>query len=413
MATNEEIRKRPHFDDISLPETGDKKVTILIGSDHPDIIDKQLDKKEGGCGKPSAVKTPFGWTVFGPIEVLHGGYVVCQEQYNIIPMGQNVHSNAKHFYCSCHATWPPCKSFIAEIADERVHVNIIHTERETLNAQLERMYNEEFGDTNGTLEESMSVEDRKAEEIMNQSATLVNGHYHIRLLFREDVPNLPDSLTTAEKRLAWLKRKIQRDPVFHSQYSSVAEKYRTEGSSRQVPDEELAKLDPIWYLTHHAVWHLRKPEEPRVVFDCFSKSGGTSLNEQLMRGPENTSTIMGVILRFRVDDVAVASDIKRMFHQVFVSLEDRGASCYLWWPNGDISREPNTFQMLVHVLGAKSSPSVAGYTLRRTAKDNERDFPPEVVDAVFKDFYVDDLLKSFACEDHAVQISRQLQELLA
>ena len=48
------------------------------------------------------------------IEVLHGGHVACQEQYNIIPMGQNVHSNAKHFYCSWHATWPPCKTSIQE-----------------------------------------------------------------------------------------------------------------------------------------------------------------------------------------------------------------------------------------------------------------------------------------------------------
>ena len=292
-----------------------------------------------------------------------------------------------------------------------MHVNIINTEREVFNAQLERMYNEEFGDTNETLE-GMSVKDRKAEEIMDQSATLVNGHYQIRLPFREDVPNLPDSLWTAARRLKWLERKMQRDPVFHRKYSCVVEKYRTEGCSRQVPDEEVAKLNPIWYLPHHAVWHPRKPEEPRVVFDCASKSGGTSLNERLLRGPENTSTLIGMIFRFRIDDVAVIVDIKRMFHQVFVAPQDRGAFCYLWWPNGDLSREPKTYQMLVHIFGAKSSPSVAGYALRKTAKDNQRDFPPEVVDAVFKDFYVDDLLKSFSSEEHAIDISRQLQELL-
>lgn len=67
MATNEEIRRWPHFDDISLPETGDKKVAILIGSDPPDIIDKQLHKREGECGQPSAVKMPLGWTVYGLI----------------------------------------------------------------------------------------------------------------------------------------------------------------------------------------------------------------------------------------------------------------------------------------------------------------------------------------------------------
>ena len=51
------------------------------------------------------------------IEVLNGGHVAYQEQLNIIPMGQNVHSNAKHFHCSCHATWPPCKTSIGIVCN--------------------------------------------------------------------------------------------------------------------------------------------------------------------------------------------------------------------------------------------------------------------------------------------------------
>ena len=133
---------------------------------------------------------------------------------------------------------------------------------------------------------------------------------------------------------------MQKDPVFHSKYSAVVEKYRAEGASRQVPDDELANLKPIWYLPHHTVWHPRKPEEPRVVFDCATKSGGASLNDQLLRGLEDTSTLIGVILRFRVEDIAVTADIKRMFHQVYVAPKDRGALCYLWWPNGDITKDP-------------------------------------------------------------------------
>ena len=53
------------------------------------------------------------------------------------------------------------------------------------------MYNEEFGDTNGTLEEGMSVEYHKAEVIMDQSVTLVNGHYQIQLPFREEEEEAP------------------------------------------------------------------------------------------------------------------------------------------------------------------------------------------------------------------------------
>ena len=205
---------------------------------------------------------------------------------------------------------------------------------------------------------------------------------------------------------------MQRDPVFHAKYSSVVEKYGAEGSSRQVPDDELVKPNPIWCLPHHAVWHPRKPEEPRVVFDCASKSGGPSLNEELLHGPENNSSLIGEILRFRVNEVAVTADIKRMFHQGNVTPEDHGALCYLWWPNGDISREPKTYQTLVHIFGVKSSPRVAGYALRKTAKDNEQDFSAEVVNAVFRDFYVDDLLKSFADAERAINLSRQLQDLL-
>ena len=122
MATNEEIRSWPHSHDIRLPETGDKKVTILIGSDRSDIIDKQLYKREGECGQPSAVKTLLGLTVYGPI---------------------------------------------GELADDQVHVNLTHTELENLNTQLERIYNQEFGDTNTASEEVMSIEDCKAREIMD------------------------------------------------------------------------------------------------------------------------------------------------------------------------------------------------------------------------------------------------------
>ena len=50
---------------------------------------------------------------------------------------------------------------------------------------------------------------------------------------------------------------------------------------------------------------------------------------------------------------------------------------------------------------------MAGYALSKTAKDNQEDFPPEVVEAVFKDFYADDLLKSFSTEEHAINIRRK------
>lgn len=303
---------------------------------------------------------------------------------------------------------------MGEPHSDGVHVNFVRSDHEEiLSMQLEHLYNAEFKDTLVDVEESLSFEDRKAKQIMDEPAVLINGHYQLKLPFRNSPPCLPDSLPIAKKRLNWLKKKMERNPEFHKQYASVIRKYQEEGSSRQVPDKEVSSLEPIWYLPHHAVWHPRKPEEPGVVFDCACKSEGVSLNSQFLQGPENSSSLLGVILRFRVNSVAVAADIKRMLSQVFVSPEDRGALCYLWWPDGDLKKDPKTFQMLVHIFGATTSPSICGYALRRTAADNSNGFSSETIDAVMRDFYVDDLLKSFDTTSRAVEITKELQELLA
>ena len=60
VATEEDLRRRSHFYEVSLPDTGDGRVTILIGGDRPDIIDKQLDKREGQHGEPIAIKNAVG-----------------------------------------------------------------------------------------------------------------------------------------------------------------------------------------------------------------------------------------------------------------------------------------------------------------------------------------------------------------
>ena len=54
-----------------------------------------------------------------------------------------------------------------------------------------------------------------------------------------------------------------------------------------------------------------------------------------------------------------------------------------------------------------------GYALRRTAKDNANDYSSAAKDAVLRDFYVDDLLKSFSDSDEARDKGKELQSLLA
>ena len=69
--------------------------------------------------------------------------------------------------------------------------------------------------------------------------------------------------------------------------------------------------------------------------------------------------------------------------------------------------------MNVHVFGGTSSPSCSNYALRRTARDNEVKFYPEVAETLRSNFYVDDLLKSVKDEEIAVTLIKDVKELCA
>lgn len=53
------------------------------------------------------------------------------------------------------------------------------------------------------------------------------------------------------------------------------------------------------------------------------------------------------------------------------------------------------------------------YALRKTAEDYRRDYSAYAIDAVFKHFNADNLLKSFKTTNQGVEVTKELQQLLA
>lgn len=60
-------------------------------------------------------------------------------------------------------------------------------------------------------------------------------------------------------------------------------------------DQLSGKFGRVWYIPHHGVYHKRK-KKIRVVFDCGSSFQGTSLNKELLQGPDLSNSLLGVIL---------------------------------------------------------------------------------------------------------------------
>ena len=186
------------------------------------------------------------------------------------------------------------------------------------------------------------------------------------------------------------------------------------GHARKVPRDRLDHpIGALWYLPHHPVLNPNKPDKIRVVFDCAAKHQGTSLNDQLLHGPDLTNNLIGVLTRFQQEPVALMADVESMFHQVHVSPRDYDALRFLWWSNNDLNSEPEEYQIMVHLFGATSSPSCANFGLQRTAEDNQQEFSKDAVDSVKNNFYVDDCLTSVPSENKAIVLVDELRQLLS
>ena len=73
-------------------------------------------------------------------------------------------------------------------------------------------------------------------------------------------------------------------------------------------EEEAARTcGHTWDLPHHVVINPNK-SKVRVVYDAAARFEGTALNKELLQGPLLNNTLVAVLMRFRKDEVAVASD---------------------------------------------------------------------------------------------------------
>ena len=365
------VRRRmgewPYLRQVPFPEVARNKVSVLIGTNVQEAF-IPLEVKKGNPNEPFAIRSCLGWSI------LHGS-VRCSDKHQF---------NLNHVSC----------------------------EEVSLSRQLEDFWRVESYGTEKRSQKSMSVEDLRAMKIIENTISKVDRHYQIGLLWKQEDPSLPFNRAAAEARLQHLKKRFSRDPELETKYRAVIDGYINMGYARKLTSEEAARKSCIaWYLPHHPVFKVNKPNKCRVVFDAAAKFNGTSLNDHLYQGPDLANSLTGVLIRFREEEVAFTADLEAMFHQVKVLPKDADALRYLWW-SGSLNNPPDEYQMLVHIFGATSSPCCANKSVRQTADDNEDRFTPEVINTVRRNFYVDDVFKSVPKEENAIRLAEQLIQLM-
>ncbi|XP_022790440.1 LOW QUALITY PROTEIN: uncharacterized protein LOC111329941 [Stylophora pistillata] len=417
IAKTEDLTWRPHLRDIDIPVLEYGEVLLLIGLKENPGLFLPLECKSGVHDEPIAIRYSLGWTVMGPMEGQKGDHG-CSVNFVRTKESQwrqrGVHANTEPFEHLCNGSRLDSETGLmernADVIKEQeqavssvkgpenneeglqIHVNVLrpkenakhHTDDEILHRQLERLWKTDFGDSSVGIDTLPSIEDNKALDKMEQSLQGVGDHSQVALPWREKC-YLPNNKPMAEQRLQLLKKRLLQDGELLTKYRSTMQEYILSGHAQRVRREELDVRDcPVWYLPHHPVTHPLKPRKVRVVFDCVAKYHGTSVNQQLLQGPDLANPLVGVLIRFRQESIAIAADIEAMFHQVYVEPKDRDALRFLWWPNGDFNEEPREYCMVKHLFGATSSPSCANFCLKRTASIYQSEFDHVTVQVVKK-----------------------------
>ena len=361
----EDVERWPHLQGYVYLAELNSEVDLLIGADVPEALQPRevVPASDGG---PYATRVDLGWVINGPTG----------RKQKFVP--------SSSFFVNCKETHPMCIA-CADFADA------------TLSDGL-----------------SMSRDDLKFMNIVEDSVMQCeDGHYQVSLPLRDLNLQMPANRSQAERRALYLKRKFSKDVKFREDYVACLEKVIGDGFAEKVPLDVLERSDgKVWFIPHHGVYHHKKPDKIRVVFDCSAHSQGTSLNDELFQGPDLTNNLVGVLIRFRQEPVAVMGDVQSMFHQVRVPEVDRDLLRFLWWPRGDFSKELEEYRMTVHLFGAVSSPSCANFAMRRNAEDHRHEFSPDVVSTVLKNFYVDDCLKSLPSATVAIKHVEELRRLM-
>lgn len=376
IPTPEVAARYPHLKSIAgkLPELDSKaKISLLIGRDLTPAH-YVLDQKIGQAGQPYAQRLKLGWVIIGET-CLDGQHL----PHDLNSMKTHTQFNGRP------TALDPCDSYL--------HVDSV------------------FRTTKDDNKPSLSIEDQHFLDLMDREMTRDKNHNWVAPLpFKHSRPPLPNNRHQAMDRARNFDISLRKDPVKHRHALEFMQALLKNGHAEIAPEPELNR--EYWYLPIFGVYHPQKKDRIRMVFDSSAKCQGISLNDVLMTGPNLMNNLVGVLMRFRLEKIAVIADLQQMFYSFLVHPSHRDYLRFVWYEDNDTTKPLVDYRMKVHVFGNGPSPAVAALGLRKTADIAEKTVGADVKEYIYKNFYVDDALSSHRSAEEATTLLKKAMKSL-
>ena len=378
------------------PLNKEADIAILLGRDAPQFH-KVREVINGKDDQPWAHRLDLGWVIVGEV-CLNGAHVrtdISYLQQDVISTYfTQVLRNGRH-----SAQFQPC---------DRA-VQVFHT-----SPKATEFGKDLFLSTSADERLGPSSDDREFMELIAKEMKKdQDGYWCAPLPLRKNRRRLPNNKAQAISRMKALASSLAKDEKKRQHYVEFMKKILEKGLAKWVQDETTDTWEEVWYLPHFGVYHPQKPDKLRVVFDSSAVFAGVSLNDVLLSGPDLMNQLLGVLIRFREEPVAVTADIEQMFYAFKVREDHTRFLRFLWYKDNNPNAAIVTYCMTVHVFGNKPSPAVAISGLRKTGEEGEAEFGTDVKELIERNFYMDDLLKSSPTKEEAVDVLKRTKNLLS
>ncbi|XP_053380934.1 uncharacterized protein LOC123562061 [Mercenaria mercenaria] len=352
---------------LAHPVSGDEVFTIslLIGADHYwDVIEDHIIR---GCG-PTAVKSKIGYLLSGPVNAY------CN----------NTTSKMNHIF------------------------NVMTTRARDENA-IERFWSlESIGIT--PCKDEHEKTDYLA-QYQQTSIEFTDDKYTAALPWKLDHDPLPTNYNITKKRTESTIRRLSQEPDMLKKYGEIISEQERRGFIEKINDVAQTS-NAVHYIPHHPVRKESSTTPIRIVYDCSCKQSSSqpSLNDCLESTAPVLNELTSILMRFRLEKYAVATDIEKAFLHVGLQEKDRDVTRFLWLTDpSDPKSQLCTYRFKAVLFGATCSPFILNATILKHLELNKTNKAAEIIK---RDLYVDNILSSFEEKRDLLTYFRDARDLM-
>ena len=208
----------------------------------------------------------------------------------------------------------------------------------------------------------------------------------------EDVKSLSDNIHQAISFQKSCEKRLLRNPQLLAAYNEELKKAIDRGAIVRLSEEEISSYEgPVSYVAHHDVHKPDSTTTPlRVVTNTSLKNinSGLSPNQCMQEGPNALSSLLEVLLGFRMYEVGLVYDMTKAYQSIGTGAVERNVRRIVWrW--GDVNAPWEILAYDVVTFGDQ----IAGLVLelaKRFAADLGKDIDSEACRQISEKTYVDD-----------------------